>query len=227
MQILQAEYCFYFYWFMSSFFQKLRVFKLSLSSQTFVVTPTSASSEFSSSSLSVNLQNWSKQIYSTFFFMCSLPSYCAVLSFMLFISEHVGHLPHNLSFVWALRSNNASFIGIPCGLLATSLVFFCFILAFVLILQSANTLQYLFWKIPALNILSAIFSWIPGQDSEEGRDTEVLIKRPRHGNSGVISSLHKTETKIRRWYLLHHFLQCSHGRYLLLSIPTDWPGCAF
>lgn len=62
--------------------------------------------------------------------------------------------------------------------------------------------------------MSSIFSWIPGQDSEEGRDTEVLVKRSRHGNLEFISTLHKTETKIRRWYLLHPFMQCFHGRYL-------------
>lgn len=114
---------------------------LSYPSQTFLVTCTTTKSEFSSFSLSVTLQNWSNQIYTTLFFISSLPSYCAVLSFVLFISECTRRLSYNFSFVWGLRSCNASFIGIPCGLLATSLVFFCFILAFILMLQSAKVAQ--------------------------------------------------------------------------------------
>lgn len=75
--------------------------------------------------------------------MGSLPSYFALLSLMLFISECSGSLSHNFSLVGGLRSYNASFIGIPCGLFATSLVFF-FILAFVLLSQSAEVAQTLY-----------------------------------------------------------------------------------
>lgn len=61
-----------------------------------------------------------------------------------------------------------------------------------------SNLKHFFCKMHVFNILTSIFSWIPGQDSEEEKDTEVPMKRHSCGKSGLIRTLHKTETKGRR-----------------------------
>lgn len=61
-----------------------------------------------------------------------------------------------------------------------------------------STLKHLFCKMHVFNILTSIFSWIPEQDSEEGKDTEVPMERHSCGKSGLMSTSHKTETKGRR-----------------------------